>query len=318
MNWGIWVNGSLEFVEVHIWSVFEVSFKSMVFTDDWIKHISKVLVRIFISCINSTMLVWELNCTCNCLGQCKSRCLGFFGSQSIPLFFGNMLGNKTVFWLDVWEWLKLSNSVLFLEYEVLLIQSIDTVNHSLHQFNLSISKAMFVRDIIGASSLATRFSAGATGLDTQLFTPLLKLVNSLGSPSRKVNVDWGSHTGSQVGWARVEVSEFVTYLEVFSWFCLNGILDSFDSICQACEDSSYITTFLHGNDTELIFLIDPGQERFFSVVEDSTTFGPITLHTSSDQVFVTRDEQEVIINKLLACFFVHSQKWVVVSSQITL
>merc|ERR550534_3602547 len=90
-----------------------------------------------------------------------------------------------------------------------------------------------------------------------------------------------------------------------------------DSVCQSCKDSSYISTFLHRDDPKLIFLIDPGQECLFCVVEDSTTFGPITLHTSSDQVFVTRDEQEVIINKLLACLLIHSQKWVVVSSQIT-
>ena len=76
-------------------------------------------------------------------------------------------------------------------------------------------------------------------------------------------------------------------------------------------------TLLHGNDTELILLIDPGEEGLGSVVEDASALRPVTLHTSSDQVFVARDKEEVVINQLLSVFLGHAQEREVASSQLT-
>jgi len=51
-------------------------------------------------------------------------------------------------------------------------------------------------------------------------------------------------------------------------------------------------------------------------VEDTTTFGPVTLHTGNGQVSVSRNEEEVVIDKLLADSLIHSGEWVVVSSKV--
>jgi len=60
--------------------------------------------------------------------------------------------------------------VLLLPLKVFLPQSVDGVNHDLDQLNLGVAKPVLVGDVVGASSLATRLSAGSTGLDSELLT----------------------------------------------------------------------------------------------------------------------------------------------------
>jgi len=93
-------------------------------------------------------------------------------------------------------------------------------------------------------------------------------------------------------------------------------LDSLDTLGKSFKDSSDISTLLHGDDTELIFLVDPDQEGLLVVVEDTTTLGPVTLHTGNGQVSVSRNKEEVVIDKLLADSLIHSGEWVVVSSKV--
>merc|ERR1719322_955621 len=83
------------------------------------------------------------------------------------------------------------------------------------------------------------------------------------------------------------------------------------------EYTSYITSLLHGNDSELIFFIDPDKECFGFIVEDTTAFWPVTFHTGYLQVWISRHEEEVVINQLLSDSFIHTSQWVVVSSEVT-
>ena len=76
-------------------------------------------------------------------------------------------------------------------------------------------------------------------------------------------------------------------------------------------------TIFHGNDTELILLVDPDQEGLGSIVVDATTLGPVTLHAGGDQVLVAGDEEEMVINKLLAIGLLHSQEWEICSRKIS-
>ena len=50
---------------------------------------------------------------------------------------------------------------------------------------------------------------------------------------------------------------------------------------ESLEDSSDISTRLHGDDTELILLIDPDEEGLVVVVEDTSAIGPVTVETAS-------------------------------------
>merc|ERR1719323_21378 len=67
----------------------------------------------------------------------------------------------------------------------------------------------------------------------------------------------------------------------------------------------------------LVLLVDPHKEGLGVIVEDSTTLGPVALHTSNSQVTVSRDEEEMVINKLLTDSLVHASEWVVLASKIS-
>jgi len=129
-------------------------------------------------------------------------------------------------------------------------------------------------------------------------------------------MDRGPHTSTEVCGAGVDITKPLIQTEIFSRLLLDGFLNTFDSLGQPGKDSSNISSLLHRDNTELILLIDPDQESLFVIVEDTTTFGPISLHSSNSEVSVSRDKQEVVVNQLLANRLLHTSQWIVVSSQI--
>jgi len=209
------------------------------------------------------------------------------------------------------------HSVLLLQFKILLPEGIDTINHGLDELDLRVTKTMFVGNVIGVSSLATRFTTGTTGLQVKGLTPGLQAINAVLGPAGQVNVDGGTHASAQVGGARVNVTELGGEQEVLARFSLDGVTDSLDASGETLEDSLDITSLLHGDNTELILLVDPDQEGLVGVVEDTTALGPVTLHTSNLQVGVTRHEEEVVVDELLADGLIHTSQGVVVTSQIS-
>ncbi len=53
---------------------------------------------------------------------------------------------------------------------------------------------------------------------------------------------------------------------------------------KTVEDGPDVPALLHGDDAELILLVDPGEEGLVPVVEDAPPLRPVTLHPSSDQI----------------------------------
>jgi len=210
------------------------------------------------------------------------------------------------------------HAVLLLPLQVLLVQSVDTVNHGLDKLDLGVSQSVLVGDVVGVSGLAARLSSGAAGLNSELLTPGPELVNTLLGPAGEVNVDGGPHASTQVGWAGVDVAELLGQLEVLARLSLDTVANSLDATSQAREDSLDVTALLHGDDASLVLLIDPDQESLGLVVEDATALGPVTLHTSDLKVGVTRHEEEVVVDELLADLLVHASQWVVGTSQVTI
>jgi len=207
--------------------------------------------------------------------------------------------------------------MLLLQSQVLSVESVDTIDHSLDQLDLRVAQAVLVGNVIGDASLAARLTTGSTRLKGQLFTPGLQSGQTLLGPSRQVNVNRGPHASSQVGGARVQVAKTGVQQELLSRLSLDRVTNSLDAFGQTVKDATDVTTLLHGNDTELILLVDPGEEGLGGIVEDASALRPVTLHASSDQVFVTRDKEEVVINQLLSVFLGHAQKRVVFAGQLT-
>jgi len=208
------------------------------------------------------------------------------------------------------------HAVLLLQFQVLLVQSVDTINHGLDKLDLGVSKTVLVGNVIGVSSLAARFTTGSTGLDSELLAPLLESLDTVLGPSGQVNVDRGPHASAQVGGAGVDVAELGGNLEVLARLGLDGVLDSLDASGQPLEDSLDVTALLHGDDSELILLVDPDQEGLGVVVENATALGPVALHAGHLEVGVAGHEEEVVIDQLLADLLVHASQGVVVAGQV--
>merc|ERR1719192_764342 len=151
-------------------------------------------------------------------------------------------------------------AVLLLQGIVFRVQGVDAINHLLHQLNLRVSQPVLVGDVVGDAGLATGFAPGAPGLQVQLLAPGCQGLQTLLGPAWKVDVDRGPHAGSQVGGAGVDVSVLSVKHEVLSRLCLNTVFDGLDATGEAIKDSPDVSSHLHGDDTELILLVDPGEE----------------------------------------------------------
>ena len=101
---------------------------------------------------------------------------------------------------------------------------------------------MFVRYVVCDTSLASRFTAGATGLESQGLTPGLQSGQTLLGPSGQVNVDRSPHASTQVGGARVEVAKTGIQQEFLSRLGLDRVTNSLDAPGQTVKDATDVST----------------------------------------------------------------------------
>ena len=155
-----------------------------------------------------------------------------------------MFCNKRMFWLNYWKWttsnsfhclplLFWSSSRSFFQwlsqFFVFFPEGIDSINHLLHQLHFRIPKSMLVGDIISVTSLSSRFSSCSSWLKMKFFTSCLQLVNSMSSPSRKINMNRGSHSSTKIGWAWMNVTIFRVKTEVLTRFFEDRFLNCFNA-----------------------------------------------------------------------------------------
>merc|ERR1712088_708912 len=257
---------------------------------------SKVLVGVPVTSVDAAVLVVELNGTSDGLDESEAGGLGLDSLELLPLVLGDVLGNEGVLGLDGGErsvdlgrhWLVLAR-VTSGEGLVFLPQGVDSINHLLDELNLRVSEPVLVGDVVGVSGLAARLPTGATGLQVQLLATSLQFGNAVLGPARQVDVDRGPHASTQVGGAGVDVAILLVKAEVLARLSLYRVLDSLDTLGKSAEHFPNISTLLHGDDAELILLVDPDEEGLLCVVEDATSLRPVTLHASNGQVPVAGD-----------------------------
>ena len=153
-------------------------------------------------------------------------------------------------------------------------------------------------------------TVSTTDLDVVLVSnslELLLLVAELGES----DVDGGTETGSEVGWARGDVAEVVIVSE------LGLLLNASNSAGKALEDFTDIGALLHGDDSELILFVDPDKEGLGLVVEDAAGFGPVALEEGRLEVLVVTLEEEVVFSELLLLLSSHVAKRVVLALEVT-
>jgi len=72
------------------------------------------------------------------------------------------------------------------------------------------------------------------------------------------------------------------------------------SACSAesIENFGNASSRLHGNDSQLIFLVDPDQECLSIIMENASTRWPISVKIACSQESISLFEKEMIINQL--------------------
>lgn len=103
-------------------------------------------------------------------------------------------------------------------------------------------------------------------LEMELVADFLEVL--AGGGFRQFDVDGSADCGTQVGGAEGQVAEAVVPTKGNLGF------DGLDTTNETVENGANIAAFLHGNETQVIFLIDPDKEGLVVVVEDSTSLGP--------------------------------------------
>ena len=87
------------------------------------------------------------------------------------------------------------------------------------------------------------------------------------------------------------------------------------SNCKSREDLTDVGAWLHRDDTELILLVDPNQERFVVVVENSTCFRPLAFEETTLEILVATFKEEVVFDKLISVGIAHLSEGVVLALQ---
>ena len=89
---------------------------------------------------------------------------------------------------------------------------------------------------------------------------------------------------------------------------LSYLLNLCGSSSKSREDGSNIGTLLHGNDSELILFVDPDEETLLIVVEDASSFRPVSVETNCFKEAISLLEQEVVGDKLILLLLGHCTK----------
>jgi hypothetical protein len=97
----------------------------------------------------------------------------------------------------------------------------------------------------------------------------------------ELDVDGGAEGGTEVGGAGGDVAKVLVVSELADGLDVSG------GAGEAVEHSVDVGTTLHGDDAELIFLINPDKESLGVVVEDTAARGPVAVETAGLEEAVT-------------------------------
>ena len=87
--------------------------------------------------------------------------------------------------------------------------------------------------------------------------------------------------------------------------------DFFNICCsssESCEDCTNVSPRLHGDDSQLILFVDPHKESLIVVVEDASSFGPVSVETTCIQEPIAFFEEEVVGDQLILLLCSHGSE----------
>ena len=133
-----------------------------------------------------------------------------------------------------------------------------------------------------------------------------------------LEVHSSTKASAEVGRACEDVSKMFIPHE-FLAILLDGLLKASETIAESSEDISHVPSFLHGDDSSVVFLVHPDQEVLLLIVPDSPSIRPVSGHAGSSEE--GRDwlvEQKVVVNQLLLFLFSHSIQGIVLAFEVSI
>ena len=159
-------------------------------------------------------------------------------------------------------------------------KSFDSVDHILDEGFLGESESSLVGDVKDTVVGFGVLSVDSSDLDVVLVGDLVEQVFVL-HQLWKLDMNGGSQGGTEVGGAGGDVTEVIVVSELADLLNLSG------SSAKSVENFLDTSSLLHGDDSELIFFVDPDEESLFGVVENSSSGWPVSVEIASDKESVS-------------------------------
>jgi len=156
----------------------------------------------------------------------------------------------------------------------------------LNELLLRTSESSLVGDIISSVIGLRVLTVDTSDLDVILIGDLLEFILLL-SEFWKLNMDGSSEGGTEVSWARGDVTEMIVVRE------LADSLDVSSGSAESVEDLEDTSSLLHGDDSKLILLIAPDVERFGFVHEDTSSGWPVSVEVACLQESVSLSIKQI-------------------------
>jgi len=150
---------------------------------------------------------------------------------------------------------------------------VDTIDHILNKVFLRSSESSSVGDIVGTVIGLRVLSVDTSDLDEVLGSDSIELILLLGK-FWELDVDGSSQGSTKVGWARSDVTEMFIMGE------LGNLLNGRSGSAESVKDLGNTSTWLHGDDSELILFVNPDEESLGLVVEDTSTRWPVSVQVA--------------------------------------
>lgn len=121
-----------------------------------------------------------------------------------------------------------------------------------------------------------------------------------------------SHGSSKIGWTWRDVTKMIIVCE------FGNIFEFFEGQHESLENLSDVRSFLHRDDSELIFFIDPNKERLGIIVEDSSVIRPVSIDTACLEEPVSLFEKEMVCNQLILLSWCHGAQAIIFTFQVSI
>ena len=106
-------------------------------------------------------------------------------------------------------------------------------------------------------------------------------------------MDWCSESSTKVGWAWGDVTKVVISGEV------GNFTDGSAGSGESTEDLGDTSTLLHGDDSELILFVNPDEESLLVIVENTSSWWPISVEIASLKESISLPIIKNLLNNLL-------------------